>query len=110
MLTCVVCKKVIDNPELLFRHIKEEHKICGNNCKVQCTLCWKTFSNFSTFKTNVSKCFAEAVDDVEVDEDDSNKTFILKIILRYSCIHFSFYFRLFMLYKMNLYMLQVSRK
>lgn len=65
MLTCFVCKKVINDPESLFRHIKVEHKICGNNCRVQCTLCWRIFSNFSTFKANVSRCFAaaEAVDD-----------------------------------------------
>lgn len=69
MLICCVCKDVINNPQTLFRHIKEVHKICGNNCAVQCTLCWKKFSNFSTFKNHVLKCFAtsETVEDCEVD-------------------------------------------
>lgn len=50
MLTCFKCKKVINDPESLFRHIKEEHKISGKRCAVQCTLCWATFTDFSTFQ------------------------------------------------------------
>lgn len=71
MLTCFVCKIVINNPDLLFDHIKKEHKICGNNCKVQCTLCWKKLSTFSTFKVHVRRCFdnAQAVTDEEDAEE-----------------------------------------
>jgi hypothetical protein len=64
MLTCFKCKKVFNNPTTLFQH----HKICGNNCMVQCTLCWKKFSSFSTFKTNVTKCFA-AIATIEIPEN-----------------------------------------
>ncbi len=66
MLTCFKCMEPINNPAELFRHIKEVHKICGNNCRVQCTLCWKAFTNFATFKSNVLQCF----DAIESDEDE----------------------------------------
>lgn len=59
MLTCFVCKIVINNPEELFRHIKKDHKICGESCMVQCTLCGSVFTSFATFKKNVLSCFGK---------------------------------------------------
>ncbi len=57
MLTCFKCKKEICDPATLFSHVKDDHKICGDNCNVQCTICWKTFTDFKSFKRNVLKCF-----------------------------------------------------
>lgn len=70
-MTCFKCKQVFNDPETLFVHIKQVHKICGRNCLVQCTLCWKKFSCFSTFKSNVLRCYA-ASEAARDDEDVKN--------------------------------------
>lgn len=67
MLTCFKCKKVINDPETLFRHIKDDHKICGENCEVQCTLCWREFSRYSSFKRHVLNCYVNVS---PFDEDE----------------------------------------
>lgn len=66
MLRCFKCMLVFNDPQELFDHIKKQHKICGKNCEVQCTLCGKCFPNFSTFKSHVLVCFAKTPAEVNI--------------------------------------------
>ena len=59
MLVCFVCRIPSDTPELLFEHIKRNHK---KSPKYQCTeqtCVGMKFSDFSAFKKHVLRCFGK---------------------------------------------------
>lgn len=71
MLTCFICKKAINDPETLFSHIKESHRI-KDNSPFQCTFrqCRSIFSNFSSFKRHVRRCVARIPDNEPESEPE----------------------------------------
>lgn len=70
MLKCFVCDNNFEAPQLLFEHIKQSHKKKG---RYQCTeaICnGMVFSDFSTFKKHVLRCFGKRQTNEDMNNDE----------------------------------------
>lgn len=58
-MRCFVCLQDFDDPENLFTHLKDKHRICGN-ADFRCSLCPNQFDNFGGFKKHTRNCFRKS--------------------------------------------------